>query len=88
MQNQNKLLAYLPYIFSVLSFLGGGAIVSVTKVNQLDNLTNQVKSLNENIEKLTKKLDDSNERYTSMDKRVSKVEFYLFENKGPNTSIN
>jgi outer membrane murein-binding lipoprotein Lpp len=81
--NQNKFLAYLPYIFSVLSFFGGGAIVSLTKINQLDNLSHQVQTLNDNIEKLSKKLDESNAQYTSMDKRVSKVEYYLFENKQP-----
>ena len=76
-------MAFLPYVFTVLSFFFGGAVTYLKKANQLDNLTAEVANLNQNITELTKKLDASNDRYNSLDKRTSKIEFYLFENKKP-----
>ena len=41
----------------------------------------KVTELNESINKLTDKIEEGNERYNLIDKRVAKVEFFLFENK-------
>ena len=68
----------LPYIVGLVT-----AIVSFTGgfyVNYL-SYTNKVDSLIDAVQKLTNIVETNSNRYTSLDKRVSKIEFYLFEYK-------
>ena len=84
---QNRLHIFLPYIIgglgAVLSFFGGNYLNYLSYTNKVDVLTKAVTNLTEIVNKQSDKIDASNERYNSLDKRTSKIEFYLFEYKKP-----
>ena len=69
---------FLPYLVGIAT-----AIVSFTGgfyVNYL-SYTNKVDSLIEAVNKLAAKVDTQSTNFTTLDKRVAKIEFYLFEYK-------
>lgn len=72
----NKLYSLLPYLLTVFSFIGG------FYVNYL-SYTNKVDSLIDVVNKLNTKMDAQGTNYNTLDKRMSKVEFYLFEYRKP-----
>nr|WP_276898520.1 hypothetical protein [Pedobacter kyonggii] len=73
---QNKLIAFLPYLLSVITYFGGSYINSLNYTDKVDNLITTVNNMNQ-------KMDSKTEKDNAIDKRVSKIEFYLFEYKKP-----
>ena len=67
-------MAFLPYVFTVLSFFGGFYISSLSFANKLDNLTGQISTLANSFDRMTDKVENSKERYNNLDKRVSILE--------------
>jgi len=67
-------MAWLPYIFTLLSFVAGFYMSSLSFFNKIDNLIAQMSGLSNAVERLSNKLEISNERYNSLDKRVSILE--------------
>lgn len=70
----NKLQAFLPYLLAIGSFMGGFYVNYLSYTNKVDVL---ITAVNE----LTITVKDQGTNYTGLDKRVSKIEFYLFEYK-------
>lgn len=79
LQNQpNKFSAILPYFLSIFTFFAGNYINSISYTDKVDGLVTSVNLINQ-------KFDNKTEKDAAIDKRVSKIEFYLFEYKKPTT---